>query len=96
MPHVRAVFIKPDDLKEYRCRYADLLLIELPDRRDVESLGEIARVGDARFWILAFAIQLRLNAEMCNASSASAQFFMRCFMLDDDVLLLLGLEHDHL
>ena len=86
-PHVRCVFVKPEDVNEYRCRYADLILVELPDRKEIQHLHEIARVGDARFWILAFARQLRLDAERRGKAAASS-FFARCFMLDDDVLHL--------
>ena len=66
--YVRCVFVKPEDVKAYRSRYADLILVELPDRtgkiKDLGmDLGQIAHVGDARFWILAFVTQLRLHAE---------------------------------
>ena len=86
--HVRCVFVKPEDVQEYRSRYANLILVELPDRTDIKDLGQIAHVGDARLWILAFVTQLRLHAERCANHSAAAAFFARCFMLDDDVICL--------
>eukprot|EP00966_Prymnesium_polylepis_P205999 4773489-Prymnesium_polylepis.2 len=89
LPHVRCAFVKPEDANKYRCRYVDLILVELPRRRDIRLLKIIARVGDARFWILAFARQLRLYAERrAEAAAASATFFKRCFMLDEDVIHL--------
>ena len=59
-PHVRAVFVKPHDAHEYRKRYPELILIELPERASIPKVNEIARVGDARFWIQAFVIQVNL------------------------------------
>ena len=77
-PHVLCVFIKPRDVIEYRKRYPEHILVELPPASD--SLF----VGDARHWIMAFVTQLRLNdAARCDA--APQRFFARCFMLDDDV-----------
>jgi len=88
-PHVRCVFVKPDDIHEYRRRYTDLILVGLPDRSEIPGLNKIAPVGDARFWIKAFVTQLRLYAEKRGDSAlASATFFKRCFMLDDDVICL--------
>ena len=90
--HVLAVFVKPEEADEYRKRYPALILIELPDRKkDLPAIEQIAKVGDARFWIKAFVMQLRLYAEKASAIAASA-FFQRCFMLDDDVICLHNLE----
>ena len=94
-PHVRGIFVKPKDAQEYRRRYHDALLVELPTRP--ESFDETCKVGDARFWILAFVIQLRLYAEERKATATSAttagtaaavqaRFFWRCLMLDDDFI----------
>lgn len=60
-PHVRCVFVKPDDLLKYRGRFPDLILVALPAREPEHT--KCAKVGDARFWIKAFVTQLRLHAE---------------------------------
>ena len=76
-PHVLCIFVKPRDVPEYRKRYPEHILVELPPASD--SLF----VGDARFWIMAFVTQLHLSAPKAGVTQ---RFFGRCFMLDDDVI----------
>ena len=87
-PHVLLIFVKPRDVQQYRNRYPQHILVELPP--DSDKLF----VGDARFWIRAFGKQLQLNA--AHNSGYSKNFFSRVLMLDDDVTELYERDGDNL
>ena len=86
--HLRLVFVKPDDLYEYRCRYPNIIFVQLPTRRDTSPEGakspEYAKVGDARFWIKVFMLRLLTDARGPHGTEASRKFFERYAMIDDD------------
>ncbi|KAL1504736.1 hypothetical protein AB1Y20_008514 [Prymnesium parvum] len=84
-PHLRCVFVKKRELEEYRKRYPELLLVQLPPGSDALF------VGDARFWILAFVTQLRLHAKK-QESHVHEEFFSRCIMIDDDITVFHKIE----
>ena len=81
-PHVRCIYVKPGELQLYRELYPDLILVALPERS--EALTAAAKVGDARFWIKASVVQLRLDAQRRGAKATYA-FLKRFWMFDDDI-----------
>jgi len=79
-PHLHIVFVKPRQVTEYRLRFPQLVLCVLPT--------DDGNVGDARFWVKAFCVEVRRRS----SGSSTRAFFERFLMLDDDVTGLLKLD----
>ena len=86
--HLRLVFVKPDDLYEYRCRYPNIIFVQLSHakghksrgRKKVPSTPKSVMRGSGSRSLCCGCLRTRGP----HGTAASRKFFERYAMIDDD------------